>query len=219
VEVHKAKPIHNWREFITEVATIILGVLIALGAEELVEEQHWRHEVAIVEDSLDDELSDALFSAQERLKMVDCQQRALGRLAQLGRQGSSDPVIPDTPLSRARLWGSASWEAAVGSGAIAHMPHDRRNAYAELFSFVRSLRDWNSREVELWATINAYHAAPPTTADSRERFQLAVSQLKSLTTLIGLASRQLIDAARPLNIHLRPEDAASLRQPLQCPSI
>ena len=30
---HLPKPLHGWREFVGEVAIIVLGVLIALGAE------------------------------------------------------------------------------------------------------------------------------------------------------------------------------------------
>jgi hypothetical protein len=43
VEIHKPKPIHNWREFLKEVGTIVLGVCVALGAEQTVEWVHWRN--------------------------------------------------------------------------------------------------------------------------------------------------------------------------------
>ena len=39
---HLPKPLHGWREFAGEVGIIVLGVLIALGAEQLVEAAHWR---------------------------------------------------------------------------------------------------------------------------------------------------------------------------------
>src|SRR3569833_1608598 len=42
---HVPKPLHGWREFAGEVGIIVLGVLIALGTEQLVESQHWRAEV------------------------------------------------------------------------------------------------------------------------------------------------------------------------------
>jgi hypothetical protein len=41
---HLPKPLHGWREFAGEVAIIVLGVLIALGAEQAVEWLHWRHQ-------------------------------------------------------------------------------------------------------------------------------------------------------------------------------
>ena len=37
MEIHKPNPIHNFREFLKEVGIIVLGVLIALGAEQTVE--------------------------------------------------------------------------------------------------------------------------------------------------------------------------------------
>ena len=34
---HLPKPLHGWREFAGEVGIIVLGVLIALGAEQLIQ--------------------------------------------------------------------------------------------------------------------------------------------------------------------------------------
>jgi hypothetical protein len=42
---HLPKPLHGWREFAGEVGIIVLGVLIALGAEQAVERLHHRVEV------------------------------------------------------------------------------------------------------------------------------------------------------------------------------
>src|SRR6185437_9249744 len=33
VEIHKPKPVHNWREFLTEIGVVVIGVCIALAAE------------------------------------------------------------------------------------------------------------------------------------------------------------------------------------------
>lgn len=52
MDVHKPKPWHNWREFLAEIATIVIGVLIALGAEQAVEWLHWRREVEAERGSL-----------------------------------------------------------------------------------------------------------------------------------------------------------------------
>jgi len=40
MEFHKPKPVHSWREFLTEVGTIVLGILIALSLEQMVETWH-----------------------------------------------------------------------------------------------------------------------------------------------------------------------------------
>jgi hypothetical protein len=97
------------------------------------------------------------------------------------------------------------------------MPHDTRNAYSVLFSYVRLFRDLNIRQQELWATISAYRRPRPFTDTSRERFVETVAQLRSLTGTMNMAAKQFVEHARPLNIQLDPKDAATLRQPLACP--
>jgi hypothetical protein len=217
VEIHRPKAIHNWQEFLKEVGTIVIGVLIALAAEEAMTSYNWREEVAIVRDSLDDELSDTLFAAMERVKIADCQRRTLDRLDQLADQSQGTLVLRNDPVTRNRVWGTAAWEAAVASGAIAHMPHDERNTYAALFSMVRMFRELNIRQEELWATISAYRRQRPLTETSRERFIEAVSQLRALTGTMNRAAQQFVDRAKRIYIQLAAEDAESLRQPLQCP--
>lgn len=44
MHVHLPKPLHGWREFVGEVGIIVLGVLIALGAEQALESMHDRHQ-------------------------------------------------------------------------------------------------------------------------------------------------------------------------------
>jgi hypothetical protein len=46
MHVHLPKPLHGWREFAGEVGVIVIGVMIALGAQQLLEDWHWRSEVA-----------------------------------------------------------------------------------------------------------------------------------------------------------------------------
>lgn len=217
VDAHDPKGIHDWRDFLREIVIIVIGVAIALGAGELVDDWNWRQEVGIVKDSLDDELSGTLFAAQERIKIADCQRRTLDRLDEIADEARGTLAIRHAPVSRNRVWGSAAWEAAVASGAIAHMDHDERNAYAAMFSFMPLFRDLNIRQQELWARIAAYRRPRKLTDESRARFVETVSELRSLTETMNHAAAQFVTAARPLNIEVTSADAAALRQPLQCP--
>ncbi len=218
MEIHRPKEVRDWRDFIKEVGIIVIGVLIALAAEEALSDFHWRQEVKIVQDSLDDELTDSLFSALERVKITDCQRRTLDRLDELADQSRGTLVIRNDPVTRNRVWGTAAWDAAVASGTIAHMDHDVRNTYAELFSFVRLFRDFNLRQEELWARIEAYRRPRALTPDSRDRFVETVSELRALTRTMNRGAQQFVEMAKPLHLQLSPQDAATLRQPLQCPT-
>ena len=217
MEIHRPGVVRNWREFLKEVGIIVLGVSIALAGEEAVNYFNWKQEVSIVEDSVDDELADALFSAMERVKIADCQKRTLDRLDQLADESHGTLVIRNPPLRRMRLWGSAAWDAAVASGAIAHMRHDKRNTYANLFSFLHLFRDLNLRQEELWARIDTYQHPRALTDESRDRFAESISQLRALTGTMNIAAQQFVEQAKPLHLQLNPENAAELRKPLQCP--
>ncbi len=217
MEIHRPGVVRNWHDFLKEVGIIVLGVSIALAGEEAVSYLNWKEEVAVVQDSVDDELEDALFSAMERIKIADCQRRTLDRLDQIADQSQGSLAIRKPPVRRIRLWGSAAWDAAVASGAIAHMDHDKRNTYASLFSFLRLFRDLNLRQEELWARIDAYQHPRPLTDEARDRFVENVSQLRALTRTMNVAAQQFIARAEPLRLKLSPEDSAELRRPLECP--
>jgi len=53
---HLPKPLHGWREFVGEVCIIVIGVGIALGAEQLVEAAHWHQVVEAENQALDQEV-------------------------------------------------------------------------------------------------------------------------------------------------------------------
>jgi len=55
---HPPKPLHGWRAFAGEVGIIVLGVLIALGAQQLVEDFHQRSELHDAEAAMTSEIRD-----------------------------------------------------------------------------------------------------------------------------------------------------------------
>src|SRR3954447_5339169 len=58
MHVHLPKPLHGWRAFVGEVGIIVVGVLIALAAEQLVDEWQWREKVGHAEAAMRLELSE-----------------------------------------------------------------------------------------------------------------------------------------------------------------
>src|SRR6185369_8319929 len=77
---HLPKPLHGWREFAGEVGIIVIGVLIALGAEQLVETAHWRHQVEAFRSVVHRELADNLGTYEYRIKENGCVKRRLDEL-------------------------------------------------------------------------------------------------------------------------------------------
>ncbi len=109
---HLPKPLHGWREFAGEVGIIVVGVMIALGAEQVVEKMRWNGEVADARKSLDAQLADAKFGL-ERLQNQDCVERKLDRLDDL-ISATDRPTIYKVRLTPIRVWGTSTWK--IGDG-------------------------------------------------------------------------------------------------------
>src|SRR3954469_17736141 len=83
MHIHLPKPLHGWREFVGEVGIIVIGVLIALGAEQVVEAMHWRSEVEAARQSLYDTVPGNLNAAKWRQQQQPCVDRRLAEIDQI----------------------------------------------------------------------------------------------------------------------------------------
>jgi hypothetical protein len=139
IDVHPPhEPIHGWRDFLLHLATITIGLLIALGLEGFVEWQHHRHLVHEAEASLRAEIKSNESTLQSVLADVHKQQNILKQDVIVLDQLIKDPKTNNhqqMSLSY-RLVGfdDVSWKTAQNTGALAYMPYARAQEYAGIYS-------------------------------------------------------------------------------------
>ena len=80
MDIHKPKPWHSFREFLKEYLIIVVGVLTALAAEQIVENVHWARRVAETHVQLKAELSADARSGLDWLSRAPCLDAQLGAL-------------------------------------------------------------------------------------------------------------------------------------------
>ena len=85
------RPVHGWHGFVTELAIVVLGILIALTAQQAVDAWHWRGEVSEFRLAMDDELGYNLGAYEERLSQSPCINRRFDQLDRWHRQCSLAP--------------------------------------------------------------------------------------------------------------------------------
>ena len=73
MDIHRPKAAHSIREFLIEIGTIICGILIALGLEQVQEQLHARHETEQVDKALSLEVRRNLSEAIQRATTYYCQ--------------------------------------------------------------------------------------------------------------------------------------------------
>jgi hypothetical protein len=64
---HLPEPLHGWRAFAGEVGIIVVGVLIALGAEQVVQSFTWHRDVRDFRAAVDTELDFNLAAGDYRV--------------------------------------------------------------------------------------------------------------------------------------------------------
>jgi hypothetical protein len=205
MHVHLPKPLHGWRAFAGEVGIIVLGVLIALGAEQFVESLHWRHQVYETRKAIDAEVSHDLAALQFRLKQRDCVTRRLAELDRWSRAiGSGTPMKLRKPIDPPIFFAirTAVWDSTTGE-VTSRMPLDAKLNYASMYGAMKTLENILEDEGTQWTTIQSYQ--DNRTLDRRElhEIQFAILDLRSNNELLQGFETRASEFAEKLG--LKPE--------------
>jgi hypothetical protein len=139
---HLPKPLHGWREFVGEVGIIVVGVLIALGAEQVVEAIHWRDTIAGERKALDADVADMGRAMSARVVIQRCIDNRLNELGLVfARHAHGEPLGLIGPIGRPSVWtgGQSAFQMAAADGSLSHMPLKDKAAY---FGVVESYDTW-----------------------------------------------------------------------------
>ena len=152
MEIHKPKATRNWREFLTEIGTIVCGILIALGLEQAVEALHSGHLVAQAEEAMRAEIvDDDGPQAYARLAIAPCLSHQLDGL----RAALDQRVAPEAfgKLAAAyapprRTWDDQAWKAAQASGVLSAMGPKKLDRWSGVYVNIPGLADSAHAEKE-----------------------------------------------------------------------
>jgi len=197
MEIHKPKPVHSWREFLTEIGTIICGIVIALGGEQVVEAAHWSDRVREAEALMRKELTeDNGPQAYYRLSQARCIDGQLNTLekALLTERDAHVALVPhNLTIPSFFTWDSDGYRQAIASSAIAHMSPERSYAWASPYTMMADLDATSLREANDYADLNLVSTAPPHPSEAlRERLLASISRARGDNALMKSSAGALI---------------------------
>ena len=220
MDIHKPKPWRGWPEFLKEIGTIVIGVLIALGAEQAAEWLHARHLAEQTEADLAASLQPNLINAAEMWAFEPCGLARIKELADALQQPGSawranpaamppgyhtDRVMPVVYSSPGRVWAPSAWESAVASGALPHLPRGRVAKYAETYHVIDLARTSQVAISDLYPRLAALgYERKLTDQDKAQYLNLLSAIQRSQLTLTNL-SQQLIEDAQALGVEPEPK--------------
>ena len=187
MHVHLPKPLHGWRELLGEIGVIVIGVLIALGAEQTVEWLQWKSELAETREALNLELTHAMGSFQYRITLQGCINHRLDELSRWLATSQPGDKLPlaraiGQPLGYAILTGT--WETAKGGQAAWRMPLRERLLYAHLYTALGRFDEVYTADNNIWRQLAEFDGAEP--LDHADRMQLRglISQGRTFAKLV-----------------------------------
>ncbi|THD58143.1 hypothetical protein [Phenylobacterium sp.] len=213
MEIHKPKPWHGWREFLKEIGTIVIGVLIAIAFEQTAEWLHWRHKLADADAAVQFELhDDDLPQAYARLVVRGCLDKRLDALtavlaADQSREAFARLVKDYNPPFR--TWDMNAWQAMVSSDVLTRLTAEEALHRSQVYNVVPATGAINVRERQDATDLGALDPRPgPLTAVERDRAVLALQRLRIDNLQMFYASVTLLRAGEDLGVALTDKDKA-----------
>jgi hypothetical protein len=218
VDVHKPKPWHGGREFLKEYGIIVLGVLTALAAEQVVEAMRWRAEVAAERQALRREVRDNLAVVAYRISERPCIDRRLGEVAEVfRRQARGAPLGLAAPFTRPPVWGATtgSWDIALAGQALGHMPLKEKLAFSNAFSGYRKFAQLREQEDEIWRRLGTLSHPDLLAAADWPILHQAYGEALAINERLQDHAGYVLDEAtlgeRPSKLTLTAADTAAIR--------
>ena len=146
LDVHHANhPDHSWRDFFVHIATICIGLLIAIGLEQSVEWIHHRHQLHQLEEDLHTEglrnlhiALDNIRSSEQRRQIDVAQYVELVNAARAHRPPATLPWPQEQNYIKPAY---AVWTVAQQSDTSGLLPREDAQRYVRLYSVVQIAAD------------------------------------------------------------------------------
>lgn len=186
MQVHVPKPLHGWRAFAGEVGIIVLGVLIALAAQQLADTVHGNAQAREFQQAVDDELAYDLGSYKQRLLLGPC---VRARLSEIDRVIASDRAGHQIQMHGLSHWPvSFSLRTSVWTGrtdeVVTHLPLSTRLAYASIYDDLANFDVHRVDERNAWQELGAYDDAVILSNADLMRLRGLVSKLRWIDSIM-----------------------------------
>ncbi len=148
---------NTWRDFVIHIATIVVGLLIAVSLEQTVEYIHHRQEIAETREALHDERLDNYTRFAKYVQQYHAESlrqkanMALLVALQHPAQNSTNPSARLKLGLNRNQFTSAAWHTAQTSGVLALMPADEVQADERIYN---ALQDISNQNEEEWLALN-----------------------------------------------------------------
>lgn len=197
------KPLHGWRAFFGEVGVVVLGVLIALGASELIRQREERAVSHKAHDNIRAEIGEALGRMESRMAIQPCVDRRIGEISvALIAADRGEPIPPFAWVGRPQFWSLSDtrWDTATQSGGTFLFTADDQADYSQIYTGIRDFEDLMREEQGAWADLRSLTEMRNLEAPQRAFLTRALQSARFTSFRMSVILVQRRDSAKELGI-------------------
>jgi hypothetical protein len=216
MHIHRPKPLHGLREVLVEIGVIVIGVMIALAAEQLVEWAHWQERVRTGRREIHAEVAaDAAFYGF-RTTTEPCVVRRLNQLAEITEARAAGTRV--TPVHFAGihlgfLVSDNNWQAERAEQTLTHLPRAELEDLSQFYAQAGVMKMWVEKEEDAWATLRILEGDPNRLGQGDvAMLRNALQQARNFSFLIALNSKEQLDLAHKLGVKVPEPDATYVKR-------
>jgi type II secretory pathway pseudopilin PulG len=161
MHVHLPKPLHGWRALAGEVGIIVVGVLIALAAEQTVQAVHERSIAREARNNVIAEIEQDMDVFRRRAQIQPCIDRRLDEIEQLIRAAPA-PLPRPLWIGRPQVWEmyTQRWNTASVGGRTSLLTLDQQSSFAVIYSRFAATEQMEQIEQQAWARLRGLEILP-----------------------------------------------------------
>lgn len=197
--VLRLKPPHGWNAVGWELGIVTLGVLIALGAQQVAEALNDRSIAAETRAEVTDELNSDLMSIALRQSIEPCIERRLGELRAIvgewERTGAFETPkwVSQSPPIEIEL---SRYDAALSAGRLALLSGDEQYRMGAVATRIRKFNEWQFAERLPWGRLRALQfGSAALSAEDRNWIRTALQDASTLDYETKVNSAQALRMA------------------------
>jgi hypothetical protein len=194
-------PAMGWKAFWSEIVIVVLGVVIALAANESVQNWSWQNKVRDGEVRLQSDMSYLFTVAAEQYVIAPCAEAQLSALSQkllksASAWDSSTVHIDDSTNIRwvvripARSQMFPVWDSLVADGTAARFPQDRQSMYGVISARSTRAQNQSDEANQLGRRLLALGHPMVLSDDARRYFLVLTEEMRALMAYSALSASQ-----------------------------
>ena len=204
MHVHLPKPLHGWREFAGEVGIIVLGVLIAIGVEQVASAVHDRASEREAQQAVYAEIKQNLSYMKARMGTQGCIERRLDEIGSLLVKAGDGALSPQPRwIGQPAIWYNSDerWQAATASGRASLFSADEQSRLAGIYVATKQFVSAEAREQDAWAQLRGLESwSGPLGSAGRVHFISALQAARMELWATGVGAKIAFQRAKDLGL-------------------